>query len=124
MTEFLEQVEASAPAGKDVHVILDNYAAHKHEAAREWLSKRDRWEFQSAPTSCSWPDAVEGFFGKLARRRLRRGVRDSIKQPEKATLDFIDLHNGKEVKPLRWTASPERIIAARQRVTQMLGIDH
>ena len=39
--------------------ILDNYAAHKHRAVREWLSKRDRWQFHSAPTSCSWPDAVE-----------------------------------------------------------------
>ena len=46
-------------AGKDVHIILDNYAAYKHRAIREWLSKRDRWQFHSAPTSCSWPDAVE-----------------------------------------------------------------
>ena len=109
LIEFLEQVEASMPAGKDIHVILDNYAAHKHEAVREWLSKRDRWQFHFTPTSCSWLNAVEGFFAKLACRRLRRGVHDSIEQLEKAILDFIDLHNGEEAKPFNWTASPAPI---------------
>ena len=124
LIEFLEQVEASMPAGKDIHVILDNYAAHKHEAVREWLSKRDRWQFHFTPTSCSWLNAVEGFFAKLACRRLRRGVHDSIEQLEKAILDFIDLHNGEEAKPFNWTASPERIIAARQRGVQMINSCH
>ena len=109
---------------KDVHIILDNYAAHKHEAVKEWLAKRDRWHFHFTPTSCSWLNAVEGFFGKLACRRLRRGVYDSIEQLEKAILDFIDLHNGKEAKPFNWTASPERIIAARQRGFQMINSCH
>ena len=122
--EFLEQIEASAPAGMDVHIILDNYAAHKHGAVMEWIAERKGWELHSAPTSCSWLNAVEGFFAKLARRRLRRGVHDSIEQLEKAILDFIELHNGQEATPFNWTASPERIIAARQRGTQMLGIDH
>ena len=76
------------------------------------------------PTYCPWPDAVEGFFGKLARRRLRSGVRDSIKQFEKAILDFIELHNGKEAKPFNWTASPERFIAARQRAFQTINSCH
>ena len=122
--EFLEQVKAEMPAGKDIHVILDNYAAHKHRAVKEWLKKHKRWHFHFTPTSCSWLNAVEGFFGKLARRRLRRGVHNSIEQLETAILDFIELHNAKEAKPFRWTASPERLIAARQRGNQVLGIDH
>ena len=122
--EFLEQIEASVPAGMDVHIILDNYAAHKHGAVMEWIAEREGWELHFTPTSCSWLNAVEGFFGKLARRRLRRGVHDSIEQLEKAILDFIDLHNGKEAKPFNWTASPERIIAARQRGNQVLRTIH
>ena len=122
--EFLEQFEASAPAGQDIRAVLDNYAAHKHGAVNEWLGKHDRWGFHSAPTSCSWLKVVEGFLGKPARRRLRRGVHDSIEQLEKTILDFIELHNGKEAKPFCWTSSPERLIAARQRGTQALRTNH
>ena len=122
--EFLEQIEASAPAGQDIRAVLDNYAAHKHGAVNEWLGKHDRWGFHSTPTSCSWLKVVEGFLGKPARRRLRRGVHDSIEQLEKTILDFIELHNGKEAKPFRWTSSPERLIAARQRGTQVLRTNH
>ena len=69
-------------------------------------------------------NAVEGFFGKLVRRRLRRGVHDSLEDLKAAILDFIKLHNEKEAKPFKWTASPERLIAARQRGYQMTKVDH
>ena len=114
------ECEAAVPTGQDIHAIADNWAARKHEATGEWLSERKRWVFHSAPTSCSWPDAVGGFFGKLTRRRLRRGVHKSIKQLEKAILDFIQLYKGKEAKQFNWTASPERLIAARQRRFQKI----
>ena len=69
-------------------------------------------------------NAVEGFFGKLARRRLRRGVHDSLEDLKAAIEEFIALHNGKEAKPFKWTASPERLIAARQRGYQMTEMNH
>ena len=69
-------------------------------------------------------NAVEGFFGKLAGRRLRRGVHDSVEDLERSILDFIDLHNEKEAKPFRWTASPERLVAARQRGYQKIRTVH
>jgi transposase len=50
------------PAGKVVHVILDNYAAHKHPKVRAWLDRHERFVFHFTPTSCSWLSAVEGFF--------------------------------------------------------------
>jgi transposase len=71
---FLNSVEAAVPAGKIVHVILDNYAAHKHPNARAWLPRHPRWIFHLTPTSASWLNAVEGFFSTLTRRRLRRGT--------------------------------------------------
>ena len=61
-------------AGKMVHVILDNYAAHKHPKVRAWLDRHERFVFHFTPTSCSWLNAVEGFFARLSRRRLKRGV--------------------------------------------------
>ena len=113
--EFLDQIERTVPAGLAIHAILDNYAAHKHGAVGEWLADHPRWTFHFTPTSCSWMNAVEGFFGKLASRRLRRGAHDSVEELEKSITDFIELHNGKEAKAYNWTASPERLIAARQR---------
>ena len=59
---FLIQVEAAVPGGKVIHVVLDNYAAHKHPRVRAWLSRHPRWVFHFTPTSASWINAVEGFF--------------------------------------------------------------
>ena len=83
-----------------------------------------RWTLHFTPTSCSWTDAVEGFFGKLANRRLRRGVHDSLEDLKAAVDDFIELHNGKETKPFKWMASPDRLVAARQRGFQMTRTSH
>ena len=70
---FLNTVEAAVPAGKLVHAIMDNYAAHKHPKVLAWLARHPRWTFHFTPTSCSWLNAVEGFFATLTKRRLRRG---------------------------------------------------
>jgi transposase len=71
---FLNAIEAEALAGKAVHVILDNYPAHKHPKVRQWLDRHERFTFHFTPTSCSWLNAVEGFFAKLTKRRLKRGL--------------------------------------------------
>src|SRR5919202_1462865 len=71
---FLNAVEAAGPAGRIVHVILDNYATHKHPKVRQWLADHPRWVFHFTPTSASWINAVEGFFSAITRRRIRRGV--------------------------------------------------
>ena len=75
---FLNAIEADIPAGKGVHVILDNYAAHKHAKVRAWLGRHERFTFHFVPTSCAWLNAVESFFAKLSKRRLKRGVFRSI----------------------------------------------
>ena len=71
---FLNAIEREVPAGKIIHAILDNYAVHKHPKVRAWLTRHPRWTFHFVPTSCSWLNAVEGFFAKLSKRRLKRGV--------------------------------------------------
>jgi transposase len=75
---FLNALERNIPAGKVIHVILDNYAAHKHAKVRAWLERHPRWTFHFTPTSSSWLNAVEGFFAKLTRRRLKHGVFCSV----------------------------------------------
>src|ERR1700704_5898048 len=65
-------------AGKGIHAILDNYAAHKHPQVLAWLAEHPRWTFHFTPTSCSWLNAVEGFFSKLTRQSLKRGVLRSV----------------------------------------------
>ena len=86
---FLNAVEAAVPAGKQVHAILDNYAAHKHPKVRAWLDRHPRWTFHFVPTSCSWLNAVEGFFAKLSKRRLKRGVFHSIVELQAAINRFV-----------------------------------
>src|SRR5271170_6269414 len=75
---FLNAIEAEIPAGNLVHVILDNYGSHKHPKVCGWLDRHPRFVFHFTPTSASWLNAVEGFFAKLTRRRIRRGVFKSI----------------------------------------------
>ena len=120
---FLNAIEAEVPAGKTVHAILDNYAAHKHPKVRAWLDRHPRWTFHFTPTSCSWLNAVEGFFAKLSRRRLKRGVFRSVVDLQAAINRFLDEHN-KSPKPFVWTADPDRIIAAVKRGHQVLESIH
>jgi transposase len=117
---FLNALEREIPAGKVVHVILDNYAAHKHEKVRAWLARHPRWTFHFTPTSSSWLNAVEGFFAKLSRRRLKHGVFCSVAELQTAINRFIAEHNEKEPKPFIWRADPDAIIAARTRGFQRL----
>jgi DDE superfamily endonuclease/Winged helix-turn helix len=70
---FLNEIERTVPAGKLIHVVLDNYGAHKQAKVRHWLARHPRWIFHFTPTSCSWLNAVETFFAKLTQRRLKRG---------------------------------------------------
>ena len=108
---FLNTIERDVPAGKVIHVILDNYATHKHPKVKAWLARHPRFVFHFTPTSGSWLNAVEGFFAKLTRRRLKRGVFRSIVELQAAIKRFIETHND-DPKPFVWTADPDRILAS------------
>jgi transposase len=120
---FLNTINSEVPADKDVHVILDNYAAHKHPRVRAWLDRHQRFTFHFTPTSASWLNAVEGFFAKLSKRRLKRGVFHSVVDLQGAIKRFLVEHNMKP-KPFTWTANPDKIIAARKRGFQALDSIH
>jgi transposase len=120
---FLNAIEAEVPVGKIVHVILDNYGAHKHPKVRQWLDRHPRFTFHFTPTSCSWLNAVEGFFAKLSKRRLKRGVFRSIVDLQAAINRFVEETN-QMPKPFTWTAHPDKIIAAVRRGHQVLDSIH
>jgi transposase len=120
---FLNHIHAAIPPRKAVHVILDNYAAHKHPNVMAWLARHRRFTFHFTPTSCSWLNAVEGFFATLTKRRLKRGVFHSVPDLEDAINRFLAEHNDNP-KPFVWTATPKRIIAAVKRGFQALDSVH
>jgi transposase len=76
-----------------IHAILDNYAEHKHPEVLAWLADHPRWTFHFTPTSCSWLNAVEGFFSKLTRQSLKRGVFRSVDDLEKTITRYIAATN-------------------------------
>src|SRR5271156_841325 len=120
---FLNAIEAEVPVGKIVHVILDNYGPHKHPKTRAWLSRHPRFVFHYTPTSASWLNAVEGFFAKLTKRRLKRGVFCSIVDLQAAINRFLRETND-DPNPFTWTADPEKIIASVKRGYQALESIH
>jgi transposase len=120
---FLNALEAEVPAGKVVHVILDNYGAHKHPKVRSWLTRHERFVFHFTPTSCSWLNAVEGFFAKLSKQRLKRGVFRSVVDLQATINRFLNETN-QMPRPFTWTADPNKIIAAVKRGHQVLDSIH
>jgi transposase len=112
---FLNAVEAAVPAGKIVHAIADNYAAHKHPSVCAWLARHPRWTFHFTPISASWLNAVESFFSALTRRRLKRGVFRSIVDLQAAINRYIAEYND-DPKPFVWTRTAEAILAKTARL--------
>ena len=121
---FLNEIERTIPAGKAIHAIVDSYATHKHVKVRAWLKLHPRWTLHFTPTSCSWLNAVEGFFAKLTRRRLKYGVFHSLVDLQTAINRFIAEHNTQEAKPFIWKAKHKNIMAAVNRRFQTLESIH
>jgi transposase len=120
---FLNVIDARVAKKKTVHVIVDNYAAHKHPKVLEWIENHPRFVFHFTPTSASWLNAVESFFAKLTKKRLKRGVFRSLQELKDAIHRFLDDTNANP-KPFTWTKDPNKIIAAVKRGHQTLDSIH
>jgi transposase len=120
---FPNVIDARVPKKTRVHVVVDNYAAHKHPKVLEWIGKHPRFVFHFTPTSASWLNAVEGFFANLAKQRLKRGVFQSLQALKNAIHRFADETNANP-KPFTWTKDPNKIIAAVKRGQQVLDSIH
>lgn len=120
---FLKTVEKQTPAGLDLHLIVDNYATHKHEKIRNWLKRHKRVHLHFIPTSSSWLNLVERFFGLLTEKQLRRGVFTSVKDLEASITSFIDQNNS-DPKPFVWTKTTEEILEKVGRARNALLNQH
>jgi transposase len=115
--KFLRTVDREVPKGLDIHMILDNYATHKHPDITAWLDKHPRFSLHFTPTSSSWLNLVERWFRELTDKALRRGVFHSVPDLIAKIEDYLDTTNA-EPTPFVWTATAESILAkvARGRV--------
>src|SRR5271154_637767 len=115
--KFLKTIDRQVPKDLQIHLILDNYATHKHEEVRTWLGKHPRFHLHFTPTSSSWLNLVERWFRELTDKTLRRGVFHSVPDLVASIQDYIDTHND-DPRPYMWTATAESILTkvARGRI--------
>jgi transposase len=106
---FLRMIDQTVPADKEIYLICDNYATHKHERVQRWLEKHKRFHVRFTPTSASWLNMVERFFRDITQNRIRRGVFQDLEQLIIAIGDYIDGHN-QNPKPFIWTAKATDIL--------------
>jgi transposase len=106
---FLRQIDRETPAGLDLHLVLDNYGTHNHENVHQWLEKHPRFHLHFTPTSSSWLNLVERWFGEITRKRIRRGIFKSVPELIEAIQEFIRINN-QNPKPFVWTKKIDQIL--------------
>jgi transposase len=117
--KFLRAIDDLTPPDKELHLIADNYATHKHPQVRKWLGRRPRFHMYFTPTSSSWLNMVERFFRDLTEQRLRRGIFRDVEELIMAIGDYIDKHN-ESPKPFVWTAKASDILEKVRRARAAL----
>src|ERR1700687_4654821 len=121
--KFLRAIDRATPKALALHLIADNYATHKHPTVKAWLAKHPRFHMHFTPTSASWLNQVERFFGRITDQRIRRGVFKSVGELESAIMDYLDQHNANP-KPFVWTKSAVDILEKVARGRQALESVH
>lgn len=111
---FLKTIDSEVPKPLQVHLILDNYATHKHPEVTKWLARHARFHLHFTPTSSSWLNQVERWFRDLTERNLRRGIFGSVPDLITSIENYLEAHND-HPKPYVWTATAEDILAKVQR---------
>jgi transposase len=121
---FLNDIEQAVPAELELHLILDNYATHKHPKLKAWLAKHPRYHLHFTPTYSSWLNQVERWFGLITQQAIRRGSFQSVRQLVSNIQLFVDLYNAHK-RPFRWTATAESILAKIERLCKVIyGTPH
>jgi transposase len=120
---FIKKVVAGVAPDLDVHCILDNSSVHKHPTVREWLEKNPRVHFHFTPTSSSWLNLIERFFGELTQRQIRRLAVTSVEELVGAITAYIDARN-QNPKPFTWTASVRHILDKVEKAKRTLETLH
>jgi transposase len=118
--KFLKKIDAETPPELDLHLIVDNYATHKHPKVLSWLKRHPRFHQHFTPTSSSWLNVIERWFRGLTQNRLRHGVFRSVAELQQAIRDYIDHHNA-HPKSFVWTKKAEDILEKVTRARNALN---
>jgi putative transposase len=118
--KFLKHIDANVPATLDLHLIMDNYASHKHPKVRSWLAQHPRYHVHFTPTYSSWLNQVERWFALITQRAIRRGSFRSIKDLV-ARIDQFVQHYNTNCRPFSWTATADSILAKLQRLCMTIS---
>ena len=117
---FLRHIDRNVPQELDVHLVVDNYATHKHAKVKAWLAKRPRYQIHYTPTYASWLNQVERWFGIITQRAIRRGSFSSVKQLTDKINRFVNDYNT-TTSPFVWTATADSIIAKVERLSTLIS---
>ena len=117
--KFLRRLDQEFPGEIRLHLVMDNYGTHKHPRVQAWMKRHPRFISHFVPTSSSWLNLVERWFGELTNKRIRRGSFASVEDLEKAIEEFLAAWNQKP-KPFVWTATVDSIVAKLSRCRQTL----
>lgn len=107
--KFLRKIDSETPKKLNLHLILDNYGTHTHPNVKKWLEKHPRFHLHFIPTSSSWVNLIERWFGELTQKRIRRGVFHSVPDLIAAIEDFIETYN-QTPRPFVWTKKVDQIL--------------
>jgi len=121
--KFLRTIDRNTPHEMALHLILDNYGTHNHPNVKKWLAKHPRFHLHVTPTSASWLNLVERWFGEITRKRIRRGVFTSVPELIAAIDEFIRLNN-KNPKPFVWTKTVEAILEKTKHCKAVIETSH
>ena len=121
---FLTLIDKETPSKLDLHLVMDNYASHKHPKVRTWLAQRPRFHVHFTPTYSSWLNQVERWFALITQRAIRRGSFRSTKELTQHIHDFVQNYN-RTCKPFQWVASADSILAKLERLCSTIsGTEH
>ena len=118
--QFLRHIDAHVPAHLDIHLVVDNYATHKHPKVKRWLAARPRYHVHFTPTYSSWLNQVEIWFNLITRRSIRRGTFRSVKQLVDRIDHFVQTYNSKS-HPFAWTATADSILDKIKRLCERIS---
>ena len=116
---FLRHIDRNVPKTLDVHLVVDNYATHKHAKVKAWLAKRPRYYIHYTPTYASWLNQVERWFGIITQQAIRRGTFSSVKQLTRKIDRFVNDYNSTN-RPFVWTATADSILAKVERLSKLI----
>lgn len=120
---FLQKVDKETDSELQIHMIVDNYCTHKHENVYRWLKRHRRFQIHFIPTSSSWLNLVERWFGEITDKRIRRGSFKNVRELQTAIYEFIEVHND-DPEPFVWSAPVERILEKIAKSKAALGTPH